>query len=203
MIDPGEQCDVPNGEDCNNGVDDDGDLDVDCADPDCASQADATCGEDCTLDQPCTGILRGVGKISFSKNGAPGRMRVRGKWLLASTIDPFAEGLTFSLRNTEGDVYSGSLVPGDLVPSGKRWSFKDDTARIDGVGTRNGIGGARLKRSSIHGLAYAGFILTVYGDFSAATLPEMTTQIVIGDDTASETAAWLPLKNGWKLPAKH
>jgi hypothetical protein len=37
-----------------------------------------------------------------------------------------------------------------------------------------------------------------YGDFSAAILPEMTLQMIVGNDVFQRSTTWTKLKTGWK-----
>jgi hypothetical protein len=43
------------------------------------------------------------------------------------------------------------------------------------------------------------FLVKAYGDLSAATLPLMASQIVVGNDSGYLERAWSPTKSGWKL----
>lgn len=69
VIDPGEECDPPNGEICNNLDDDDGDMLVDCADPDCEPLSQESCGADCMLVEPCQPIEKDPARIRFDDDG--------------------------------------------------------------------------------------------------------------------------------------
>jgi hypothetical protein len=206
-LDPGEQCEPPNVEDCNNGTDDDGDGRPDCRDVDCADPTNplvgiVTCGLDCKVDMPCTKIRRDPAFITFGKDGRPDRLRIHGRFKLESTADPLAEGLSISLTNDNGSIYRGQLLPGDMKASGSKFVFKDATASSTGVGIRDGIASARIKFQEFEGEPYLNFILIAYGDLSAATEPWMTSQIVVGNDTGFLRAQWILLKNGWKLHDK-
>jgi hypothetical protein len=204
VLDPGEECEPPNDEDCNNGVDDDGDgredcRDVDsCADPQNPTVGIETCGDDCTLDMPCTRIRRDPAIIKFGLDGRPDRLTIHGRFPLSSTVEPFAEHFSYSLANDEGVIYRGVLIPGDLRGSAKRLKFKDRTAR-HGVGSRDGLSIVRLKLLTVGGEPYLSFLVKAYGDLSAATLPLMASQIVVGNDSGYLERAWSPTKSGWKL----
>ena len=203
VIDPGENCEPPNDEDCNNGMDDDGDGRADCRDFDsCADstfQGIETCGTDCRIDMPCARIRRDPAFLTFGKNGGPDRLRIHGRFQLSSTVDPLAEGLAFSLVNDSGEIYRGSLAPGDLKSAGPRFFFKDATAKHNGIGIRDGISSVRLKVIEFEGEPYLSFVVIVYGDLSEAREALMTSQIVVGNDAGYLRAQWILLKNGWKL----
>jgi hypothetical protein len=49
------------------------------------------------------------------------------------------------------------------------------------------------------GFEFVTFKVKAYGDFALATEPEMTLQIVVGDDAAFLTATWTQTRRGWKL----
>jgi len=205
MIEPGEECDPPNDEDCNNGIDDDGDgredcRDIDsCADPNNPEVGIVTCGKDCQLDPACARIRRDPAFITFGKNGSPDRLRIHGRFKLSSPVDPLGEAMAFSLDNDHASIYRGELVPGDLKPAGKGFAFKDATASRAGIGIRDGLSSVRMKYVTEDDGLYLSFVLIAYGDMSAAREPWMTSQIVVGNDAGYLHAHWILLKNGWKL----
>ncbi len=202
----GEECDPPNAEDCNNGVDDDGDGRRDCVDlADCTDggtplQGVETCGDTCAFDLPCARMLPVVAFIKLS----PGfdRLRIRGRFLATSPVDAFEDGLTVSLANELGTIYDGALLPYDLKVRGRGYLFKDRAARFDGVGSRGGIGSARVRELTSDDAPLLRVGITIYGDFEAATTALMTHQVAVGDDGAFAHAPWTVKSNGWKLRLK-
>ena len=126
-------------------------------------------------------------------------VKIHARFPLTTPVDPFVEGLTFSIVNVKGDVYRATLEPGDLEKNGKRYGFKDDTAEIDGIGIRGGLSRVRVKVMMSEGDPYLVFYVTAFGDLSAATEARMEAQVWVGDDVGYLDAEWTPQKNGWKL----
>jgi hypothetical protein len=169
VIDAGEECDPPNGETCNNLSDDDGDMLVDCEDPDCAPLSAETCGTDCLLVEPCQPIEKDPARIRLDDNG-PDSFWIHGRFALQSTMDPSAEGFGVSLSNANGVVYRAT-----------------------------GLYSAGVRLRKFRGVDYLVFRLRAYADFSAATEARMTTGIVVGNDIGSLTADWVATRDGWRL----
>ena len=188
-------------------MDDDNDGREDCRDTDCVDplnplQSVLTCGLDCSLDSPCAIIQRDPAIVKFGELGRPDMLKIHGRFKLSSSIDPFAEGLSFLLANDLGDIYRATLQPGDLKADGKRYGFKDKTARETGIGTRDGLASVRLKTMMSGGEPYLVFYIIAYGDLSAATEAKMSTQVTIGNDMGYLETEWTEQVNGWKLYAK-
>ncbi len=199
-LDQGEQCDPPSGEICNNGIDDDGDMAIDCADTECLIPGYQSCDAACQLTTACVPILDDPALITGE------RIRVHGKYIPTTTVDPVADGFMFLLTNENGVIYRGRLLPGDikLVSSGRRprWGFKDLAAK-KGTGSRDGIFKFQLRvhREPDGSTSYP-FFVRVYGDMSFATEKRMTTQVYIGDDVGHLTAEWLGQQGRWFLTHK-
>lgn len=79
------------------------------------------------------------------------------------------------------------------APGGRHFYFRDAAARRTG-------GLSRLLISERHD-ADGGFRVDAfaYGDFSAATLAEMTVRIVVGNDPFTHTNMWIQHPRGWAL----
>jgi len=203
---PGEECDPSSStEDCNNLTDDDGDGKVDCRDTDCADANGTpivTCGTNCLVDDACEKILKDPGTITWGSGGAPDRFVVHGRFPMSSPIEPLSEGFAVRLSNAYGTIYESQLITGDVRGrvGGRSFKYRDKSARDDGVGQRNGLYGVSIKIREVGDVSYLSFKLTAYGDFSAAIIPQMTTQIVVGSNAAYLDAPWTPTGNGWKLP---
>jgi cysteine-rich repeat protein len=192
-LDQGEQCDDGNTVDgdgcdsdcnfeeiCDDLLDNDGDDLIDCFDPDCTV---------------CPPIKRDPGYIRFLPG--PDSLSIHGRIEPTTPIDPATEQVGILLTNENGAIYRGVLVPGDMVSGGgqiQNFKFVDRDAKL-GLGIRQGLGKVMIyKRSN----AYSVYI-TAYGDLSAATLPDMTIQLVVGNDVFQNTGTWKPKSYGWKL----
>jgi hypothetical protein len=206
IMEPGEGCDPSTSmEDCSNMADDDGDGRIDCRDTDCGDANGLpieTCGTDCLLDDACERILKDPGTITWGLDGAPDRFVVHGRFPMNSPIEPLSEGFAVRLSNAYGTIYESVLVDGDVGgrPGGRNFRYRDKSARVDGVGQRNGLYGVGIKIRMVSGVPHLSFKLTAYGDFSAATVARMTTQIVVGSNVGYLDAVWTQTSRGWKLP---
>ena len=198
----GESCDPPNGEICNTPFDEDGDGLISCEDPDCCQLATGpTCGADCQLVPPCQPILQDPSVIRFDKVGTRDFFKIYGRIpiSLPINVNPVDDGFSVVLTNSNGVIYSATLGPNDLVDRGRnRYLFKDKTAKI-GPGFRNGLASVSVRIRKIAGQWLYTFRLKAYGDFSAATEPFMTTQIIAGDYVGILPVNWTPTRRGWIL----
>jgi hypothetical protein len=104
--------------------------------------------------------------------------------------DPTTDGLKITLSNANGVVWSGALLPGDIIKRGRAWRYRDRT------GVRNGIRALTTsprKRDGVWRLS-----LSVTGDFSAATLAEMTVTVEAAGMTVPKTSLWTQVPDGWQ-----
>jgi cysteine-rich repeat protein len=191
VVDRGEQCDDGNTaggdgcsptcrlqEICGDLTDNDGDGLVDCDDPDCPT---------------CLPIFQDPAKIQF-KEKSPDVFDVHGRVVPQASADPRTRGLGIVVTNADGVVYRAFLSPGDLAGSTPSFLwFADRTAR-HGRGLRAGIYRMTLRTRRGHYF----FRLRSYGDLSRATLPVMTVQFLLGDETFSSKSEWKRTRTGWK-----
>jgi hypothetical protein len=176
---------VPGAEICANCLDDDVDGLIDCEDPDC---------------QPCPTIepVPGRARIRF----ATGRFEVGGHDQLVLhkavipgvLIDPPNEDVGVVLTNALGLVFRDRLAAGRITQKGR---FRFDYRNLAARRMRRGI--ARLTIQERPSRGHFRLTLEAYGDLRAATEPEMTLQIKIGDDVFVKTAAWARSRTGWTL----
>ncbi len=162
---------------------------------------DTVCGDDCLLQAACTGIENDPAKIRFGRTlEHPDLFKLHGRHAIQGSIDPAAEGFVVSLANEFGTIYEGVLLPGDLIKkAGKdQWKFKDRTAKKTG-GIRNGLKTVKLRVGTRDGLPNLVFIVRAYGDFSAATVPLMTTHVTTGTEGGFLHTEWQAVPRGWKL----
>lgn len=111
-----------------------------------------------------------------------------------AVIDPVVTGMTVVLSNLNGTILSVAVPPGGFVEKmgGRKFVYKDKAAKASG-----GIFTATLQERSD---SVGGYIVSVkaYGDLSAATLADMTTQIVIGTSPFFDNSTWEQTSRGWK-----
>jgi uncharacterized repeat protein (TIGR01451 family) len=196
-LDPGEQCDPPSAEICNNTIDDDLDQLVDCADSDCTTPGFQSCDADCQLTAPCVPILNDPAILREDY------VKVHGRYVPTTPANPFLDGFVFLVQNTDGVVFRAELLAGDLATIDdvglKRWRYKNHAARVarDGVYIVN----IRERREKDGSISYP-FKIKAFGDMSAAVKSRMTTQIYIADDVGFLTATWLGRPGRWWLTQK-
>jgi uncharacterized repeat protein (TIGR01451 family) len=202
VVNPGEQCDPPSAENCNNMMDDDGDLLIDCADPNCLLPGFQSCDSNCQLTPACMPILDDPARIRANS------ISIHGRYIPTTPVDPAVDGFVFLLTNEDGEIGRWVMLPGDMTLKGspgpglKRWQFKDPTARRGG-GTRNGIFFMEVKeRPERDGTTSYPFRVRVFGDMSGALKPKMTTQVYIGTDVGHLTAEWRGKPGNWSLSKK-
>jgi TQXA domain-containing protein len=195
---PSEQCDDGNNlsgdgcspictasEICTNQMEDDGDGKVDCDDPDCGCLVITG-----VCNHPCPA------RISYKPKG-PDRLQFQVSFSPTQSIDPANVSLGVTLTNANGIIYSAALLPGDLKKVGKAWAFRDTTA-VKGPGIRGGLQSVRVRTKD--GLSYR-VDLRANSDLlqQFATLPDMTIQLVVGNEAFQKAATWEQIKNGWRV----
>ena len=196
IINGADQCDPPSAETCTNGVDDNGDNLIDCADPLCAFPA-TSCDGNCQLTTACLPILDDPAKLTWKY------VKIHGRFVPDTPVDPENEGFTFMLSNANGLIYRAELFATDLRVAGgkstKRWKFRDKLAKR-GMGSRKGLSTISMKtRKEPDGSVSYPFKVKAYGDMSNATVALMTTQISVGDDVSFVTAEWKGKPGHWRL----
>lgn len=169
-------------------------------------------GTDQTTSQPVSGTDPAEVLIVDSiqqacKHACPSKVKFRGdgrdffateaKLALPFSFNPAAELFTVTLSNANGVIYESSLQPGDLEKKGRKYQFKDKTAKKGpGPGLRDGLFKVQLKFSK-DGLWRAK--IRAFSDLTAATLPEMTMAITIDGQVFERTNVWSQVKKGWVL----
>jgi len=184
-------------------MDDDGDMLIDCDDPDCEPLTQPSCDDACQEVPPCQPIEDDPAIIRFSNN--PERLdyfKIHGRFRLASgQMFPDVENFGILVTNADGIVYRGALDPGLLTKKagGKgRFKFRDRLAK-KGLGTSDGLSRVSIRPRTFSGVDYLVFSVRSYDDLSAATMADMTTQVVLGNDVGSLSATWTERPNGWRL----
>jgi len=176
-------------ESCGNGIDDNGDGAIDCADPLCPAVSDPETG--CQ----CLPIGRDPGVIRFHRAGA-GRdyLNVHGTVAPCTAVDPTTEQVGVVLSNANGVIYDATLPLGAMQRRGRhRFVFRDPVARRQ----RSGIYRVDLVYRPSRGVYQVR--VQAYGDLTAATEALMTLQLRFGSDTFMNTSAWRQTGKGWVL----
>ncbi len=114
-----------------------------------------------------------------------------------TVLSPATESFRIVLRNANGVIYQATLQPGDLVARGGKFRFVDKGARR-GTGIRGGL--SRVELSEAKGGVGTRVLIEAFGDLNAATLPVMTVEITVGNDTIAYTETWQQKGYGWYLP---
>ena len=107
------------------------------------------------------------------------------------SLSPGTEQFGFLFTNPNAVLFRIVLPPGGLAPRG-RTAFKyfDAPAKRSGGLFKVVL---KLKHDVYH------VAVKAYGDMSAATVPTMTVQVLIGDDVYFTRATWRTTKTGWKF----
>ena len=148
------------------------------------------------LPQPLIGSCCACkGKVQFTN--ALDLLQIGARILPEPTaiIDPITTGMTVTLENDDGTIFMETIVPGQFTENvaGTRFTYKNDAAKKSG-----GIRLVNLKRKD-DGIG-EGFQLEIkaYGDFSSATLAEMTTLVNIGTSPFFDVGDWTKKKKSWR-----
>jgi uncharacterized repeat protein (TIGR01451 family) len=200
LVDPGETCDppggalLPNGNPCRADCTFCGDGIVNgpsgtetCDDAN-ADDRDS-CRNTC-LDR----LRRDPGSIIFYGTQRPtDRLQVDG--VVVTRLPVSTDGLVITVRlsNANGIIYEASLAGENLVARGRQLKFKDRTV------AKTADGGIAFFRILPHQHDGYRVKVTAYGHLSAATLPDMTIEILLGSETHQNTDTWTSTRRGWRL----
>jgi hypothetical protein len=209
----GDDCAEPVGEVCSNLVDDDGDGLSDCLDPDCTPEGtDFVCGPEGRLVPACQPLLDDPAAMEFRTRQNLDKVKVAGRSVPLTEMDPVVDTVIFSTSNINGPVYSQQIHPGSFIPNTKftKWKY---------VLKRTGspmiyVFKIRKRYNKVTGDTE--FILKVKAEgnldianplvMTGQTLEElqtMTIQISVGDDVFYNTNVWERKSNGWYLSDKY
>jgi len=202
-IDPGEQCEPPGAETCNNDIDDNNNTLIDCADTAFCPIGVATCSTTCQNVPPCAPVEKDPAIIRFDtlKNGAD-YLSVHGNFVVQEALDLTSVRFGIRLSNASGDIYQGTLAPEEFRrrKGGKgRFMFKDNPARNGGPGDADGLYKVSVRVAKSRDDFRYVFRVRAYGDLSAATDPFMTLQVVAGAYVGVLEAEWKQTGRGWIL----
>ena len=136
------------------------------------------------------GCLHCPSKVVFRKNG-PDFFSAAGWVELGSGFDPSANVLQTELSNASGVVLLENLPAGSMHKSKAKYWYRDKPAKVSG-----GYFKVRMKPGK--GDLWQ-FKIRIYGDLSAATVPDMTLRITFGSIVAQGSGTWGQRKDGWQL----
>lgn len=109
--------------------------------------------------------------------------------------DPVLCDFRISLSNSNGLIYEGGLLPGDLERKGRKNPFKDRLARTS-PGIRDGIGLTQISRRPE---GFWRFQFKGFAQLDAATEDELTLRMETCGDRYELTTQWQKIQNGYKL----
>ena len=132
--------------------------------------------------------------IKFGKRGKPDQLLIRSAFPADVVLDPANEAFRVVLSNANGVLYDGFLPAGAIGKKGRKFQFIDRAAR-KGQGAFDGL--FKVEVSSAQADAGTRVTIQAYGDLAAATLPEMTITITLGDDVVQRTDVWGTKAYGW------
>jgi hypothetical protein len=131
--------------------------------------------------------------IKFSWSDQPDALTLHARYPYEIEPDPYSDGIVFTLSNDRTPIYQVKLGWGDLIgrPGGRAFKFIDNYAKALGEGSPSGgISRLRVLLKLYEGVPYVSFKIKAYGDFSDATLPDMTAEFSTGVAAGSLTATW-------------
>ena len=226
----GEECELPGGpgsELCYDGIDNDGDLLIDCQDDfacpavcdfdgvtPCLTHRDCkasvpfsqclgliSCTPTCLRAAPCSNVTRDPSRIIFAKDETELDF-IYVHATFTNQLDRRADGEPFHivLSNENGVILSEHLDVGDLVgnKNGTRYKFRNKPPGRGGSSTP-GVAVVKLRKKKFEGRPSYAFKIKAYGDLSAATVPQMTTQVGMAKEVAVIRGEWTKTGKGWKL----
>jgi hypothetical protein len=198
---------------CNDGIDNDCNGLIDCADPACQP---AICVGGTADDQSCattqgqTACVNGHGKcqcpsiekdptsIRFNqRNPGLDQFRSHGRVLtLGGTYPIQTSPLSWLLSNSQGEIFRAGLPAGALTANsaGTLFTYKNPSASTTG-------GISQVKLQNVHG--FLKYTVEAFGDLSRATDANMSIQFYVANQPtpAIHTQAWQKTANGWTCHA--
>jgi len=167
---------------CSDMLDNDCDLLVDCADPDCNGIP------------PCPTAKKDPTDIRYGS----GLDRLRSKAVLEMTpVDLSTVTVGILLSNPNEVLYQVALPGSILTGTGSILRFRNAAARASG-----GLYSIKIKKHK-DGSGYS-FSTVSYADLSAATDPRMRVQFYVGDNVfITIDTPWKQIPTGWRAPKDH
>jgi hypothetical protein len=133
-------------------------------------------------------------KIKLKNGPALDFLRVGARIIPVNPVNPFDLGFMFTLSNANGNLFTATLLPGQIteLTNGRKWVYRNPAAKISG-GLFSVI--IQERDDELDGLIVD---VKAYADLSGATLAEMTTEMVIGPASFIDTGDWTAVSNGWR-----
>jgi hypothetical protein len=107
-------------------------------------------------------------------------------------VDPSNQDVSVQISNANGVCYSATLPAGSLVLKGNYYRYINAHAKNAPGGIKKMTIWERRGQTQIYADAY--------GDLSACTLPDMTTNVSIGNTVFTHVGTWIQTSSGWRLP---
>jgi len=166
---------------CSDLIDNDADGKIDCDDSNCNCPPLVNGGVPARTSRLI--VKRGLDLIKLQGSIHP-----------TTSFDPPSEKFGLLITNANGRVYSAVVTPGQIQRVGDgQWVYRNRAAQLSG-----GIFLLKLRQASGGAGTVLRFSLVATGELTGATLPAMTTEIVVGDDVAANKMSWTQLKTGFK-----
>ncbi len=202
-VDPGEQCDPQTqaGELCFNGMDDDGDGQTDCDDPDCEIER-SWCNSDCQIvtAEACKPILKDPAKLCrVDGNPDSATYHIHGRAVPNGLLDPTETGVQVALFYGDNpEAFFMQSIPGSeivaLGSSGRRWKYS--------ATTEYGITDILIRKSSTTSL---NLNFTIDGQFPFEWSDyelDIVQQVSFGDESFYTDHVWLDGAHCLTLPSQ-
>jgi hypothetical protein len=120
-------------------------------------------------------------------------------------VSPLDDRFMVLLSNADGVIFRAEVAGGQIrvnARGGDRY-FRYLAERETPLLQNEGFLVVRVRRRRDAGEHGYGFRFQAVGDFTRATLSEMTTQVYFGDDVAYLTANWKKRPGRWVLYPRH
>lgn len=140
---------------------------------------------------PCSHVC--LSSLRFARAyGQLDKLTLHMRILPISAIDPATEAVTVGLQNVVGTI-AGETLPAGSIEDRENglYDYNDPQARKAGGIAKFKI---RPRKDALGGYRVD---VVMYGDYSLATDPAMSTVILIGDDLFNNIGTWTQTKHGW------
>jgi len=228
VVDAGETCDGGSGEICNNGIDDDGNGRIDCADEGCPSvcahDASLQCGAhaecrvayagkpwqtSCVGAESCDGGCHAVttctvgqsvsGAIKLASGARTNDRFTFHAFFATDGIErPYEHDFAVLVSDEGGVVYTAQVDAHDVRPAPRGAMYRAG-GRRGGRSSEEGLVHVRIRSAGRRARHVYVIDLEARGDLSALTSPALTVQIRLGEQTMVVREPWRAVPTGWKL----
>lgn len=188
---------------------------IDCTNPSCTPDgADSmwTCTTDCRAVATCQPLLDDPAKMKFKMPTKLDFLKVDGRGIPSSGMDPAIQPVRFNISNLGGTIYSQTLPAGSMKPNKRHTAFNYKMKKNGTPMITNFV--IRLKVDPRTGEPNYLFKVKVEGDLWVADparntsyevdeLARMLTMFYCGDDVFFVNTAWKLRPYGWFLADKY